>query len=274
LAFAEAYGLERFVQCRTRVTRVEPLSAAGSLGTALGCGASDANGVGPETSAAALAADSTGPAANGSDPAATRRWRVTSEPTADDARLSPVTVVAAPDAARHRESEEFEAVVVCNGHYSEPRLPPDSGPPLARLAAAPIFGADYTALHALQNTHPVTASHASCRQCLLRSQAALEQADLQIALRDPACWQLTAYLTTAGAEVFPSTVMHTHSYREPSPFAGQRVVVVGASASGVDISREIATVAKKVRANRSLYAPRQPRSRILQIGCLAAKTRT
>ena len=41
-------------------------------------------------------------------------------------------------------------------------------------------------------------------------------------------------------------VMHTHSYREPSPFAGQRVVVVGASASGEDISREIARVAKKV----------------------------
>ncbi len=45
--------------------------------------------------------------------------------------------------------------------------------------------------------------------------------------------------------------MHTHSYREPSLFAGQRVVVVGASASGEDISREIARFAKKVR----LFAP-------------------
>ena len=40
--------------------------------------------------------------------------------------------------------------------------------------------------------------------------------------------------------------MHTHSYREPEAFAGQRVVVVGASASGEDISREIARVARKV----------------------------
>lgn len=40
--------------------------------------------------------------------------------------------------------------------------------------------------------------------------------------------------------------MHTHSYREPEQFTGQRVVVVGASASGEDISREIASVARKV----------------------------
>ena len=46
-------------------------------------------------------------------------------------------------------------------------------------------------------------------------------------------------------------MMHTHSYREPSLFAGQRVVVVGASASGEDISREIARFAKKVRLTSS-----------------------
>ena len=46
-------------------------------------------------------------------------------------------------------------------------------------------------------------------------------------------------------------MMHTHSYREPSPFSGQRVVVVGASASGEDISREIARLAKKAW----LFAP-------------------
>jgi len=148
LAFAEAYGLERFVQCRTRVTNVEPLPAASTPGTAPG-GASSANGVGPAPSSAAPTANGTGPVANGSSPAARRRWRVTSEPTADDARLSPVTVIAAPDAARHRETEEFEAVVVCNGHYSEPRLPPDSGPPrCAWLLQPPVLEAGSTALHA------------------------------------------------------------------------------------------------------------------------------
>ena len=40
--------------------------------------------------------------------------------------------------------------------------------------------------------------------------------------------------------------MHSHNYRENSSFTGQRVVVVGASASGQDISRDIALVAAKV----------------------------
>ena len=126
LAFAEAYGLERFVQCRTRVTRVEPLPAASTPGSASG-GAVSVNGLVSANNGAAPAANGTGPVANGSSPAAGRRWRVTSEPTADGPRLSPVTVVAAPDAAGRSETEDFEAVVVCNGHYSEPRLPPDSG---------------------------------------------------------------------------------------------------------------------------------------------------
>ena len=47
--------------------------------------------------------------------------------------------------------------------------------------------------------------------------------------------------------MFPGALMHTHSYREPASFAGQRVVVVGASPSGEDISREVARVARKVR---------------------------
>lgn len=41
--------------------------------------------------------------------------------------------------------------------------------------------------------------------------------------------------------------MHSHNYREAGPFAGQRVVVVGAAASGEDIGREIAQTAAEVR---------------------------
>lgn len=41
--------------------------------------------------------------------------------------------------------------------------------------------------------------------------------------------------------------MHSHNYREAGPFAGQRVVVVGAAASGEDIGREIAETAAEVR---------------------------
>ena len=74
-----------------------------------------------------------------------------------------------------RREEVYDALCVCNGHYSEPRV-------------APIDGADK----------------------------------------------------------FPGAVMHSHNYREPSVFAGKRVVIVGAGASGEDIAREVATVADEV----------------------------
>eukprot|EP00051_Salpingoeca_urceolata_P016770 m.224849 g.224849 ORF g.224849 m.224849 type:complete len:272 (-) comp18777_c0_seq10:662-1477(-) len=46
----------------------------------------------------------------------------------------------------------------------------------------------------------------------------------------------------AGAEVFPGRLMHSHSYRRPGPFKGQRVVVVGAASSGSDIAIELSKV--------------------------------
>ena len=49
-----------------------------------------------------------------------------------------------------------------------------------------------------------------------------------------------------GAEEFPGRQIHTHNFRENGPFRGQTVVVMGASASGQDIAREIAEVASKV----------------------------
>ena len=51
----------------------------------------------------------------------------------------------------------------------------------------------------------------------------------------------------AGQAAFPGRISHSHNYREPSSYKGQRVVCVGASASGTDISREIASVADEVR---------------------------
>ena len=51
-----------------------------------------------------------------------------------------------------------------------------------------------------------------------------------------------------GSEIFPGTVMHSHNYRVNEAFKGQVVVLVGASASGEDICREIAEVADKVHA--------------------------
>jgi hypothetical protein len=94
-----------------------------------------------------------------------------------------------------QESQEFDAIVVCNGHYSVPNVP-----------------------------------------------------------------------FIPGRDEWPGHQMHSHSYRENTPFAGKSVVVLGVSASGEDISREIAEVASKVntmhrdfkcvmRCNSNLVAP-------------------
>ena len=49
-----------------------------------------------------------------------------------------------------------------------------------------------------------------------------------------------------GAKDFPGTIVHSHSYRDNKAFRGLTVVVIGASASGEDICREIALTAEKV----------------------------
>lgn len=42
-------------------------------------------------------------------------------------------------------------------------------------------------------------------------------------------------------------VLHSHSYRYAEPFSGQSVVVLGAKASGLDISIELAKVGAQVK---------------------------
>lgn len=74
-----------------------------------------------------------------------------------------------------KEVQLFDALVVCNGHYSEPRTP-----------------------------------------------------------------------ELPGSGVFPGYQIHSHNYRDPEPFRGQRVVIIGAAASGEDIAHEISAVADQV----------------------------
>ena len=47
-----------------------------------------------------------------------------------------------------------------------------------------------------------------------------------------------------GLEDFPGVALHSHNYRRPDAFAGLRVVVLGTSVSGGDLTREIAGVAE------------------------------
>ena len=54
------------------------------------------------------------------------------------------------------------------------------------------------------------------------------------------------YPEIPGIEQFLGKTMHSHSYRQPTIFQGKTVIVLGAAASGSDISLEIAKVAKTV----------------------------
>ncbi|XP_053703587.1 uncharacterized protein LOC128748664 [Synchiropus splendidus] len=49
-----------------------------------------------------------------------------------------------------------------------------------------------------------------------------------------------------GLDNFKGQVLHSHSYRSPEPFAGRSVVVLGAGASGMDISIELANAGASV----------------------------
>ncbi|MGW7362064.1 flavin-containing monooxygenase [Streptomyces sp. NPDC054841] len=53
-----------------------------------------------------------------------------------------------------------------------------------------------------------------------------------------------------GPELFTGTVLHAADYRSPAEFAGQRIVVVGAGNSAVQIAAELATVAHVTLATR------------------------
>uniref|UniRef100_A0A7S4PXJ1 Flavin-containing monooxygenase n=1 Tax=Alexandrium monilatum TaxID=311494 RepID=A0A7S4PXJ1_9DINO len=67
-----------------------------------------------------------------------------------------------------------------------------------------------------------------------------------------------------GAEEFRGRVTHACEYREPTPFAGRRVLVVGAAFSGADIAADLAGAAASVTiaCRRPLwYLPRYINSR-------------
>ncbi|MQA10257.1 MAG: SidA/IucD/PvdA family monooxygenase [Pseudonocardiaceae bacterium] len=66
-----------------------------------------------------------------------------------------------------------------------------------------------------------------------------------------------------GLASFTGTVLHTSDYREPTRFAGQRVVVVGAANSAVQIGAELAGHATVTLATRHpvKFAPQRPLGR-------------
>jgi cation diffusion facilitator CzcD-associated flavoprotein CzcO len=138
-AFADHYSLREMVRLGVRVEACAPLLLEGEEEGAQEAAAErgreqrgDAAGpAGPSPAAAAAAA---------SDPRrlwGPRRWRVVTRPASPHTaahQASNLGSTAAAEAgtaaaAAAVEEKEYDAVVVCNGHYSEPRLPPVSRPP-------------------------------------------------------------------------------------------------------------------------------------------------
>lgn len=66
-----------------------------------------------------------------------------------------------------------------------------------------------------------------------------------------------SYPEIPGLRHFKGRVMHSIEYDDPAPFAGRTVLLVGARASGADIAREIASVAKCVYLSDSTCTEKQ-----------------
>ena len=98
-AFADAFDLKRLVRFHTRVLEAEPVATDVSL---------------PEETSESSDAHP-----------ARHQWRLTSEPLPPATDASPAA--SADGASGGSTTELFDGLVVCNGHYSEPRLPPAKG---------------------------------------------------------------------------------------------------------------------------------------------------
>lgn len=78
--------------------------------------------------------------------------------------------------------------------------------------------------------------------------------------------------TLPGLDTFTGTVLHSADYREPSPFAGERVIVVGAANTAVQVGYELAKVATVTLATRKpvRFAPQRPLGRDVHFWSIAS----
>jgi putative flavoprotein involved in K+ transport len=75
-----------------------------------------------------------------------------------------------------------------------------------------------------------------------------------------------------GLDMFAGTVLHSADYREPTPFTGQRVVVVGGANTAVQVGYELAKVATVTLATRKpvKFAPQRPLGRDVHFWSIAS----
>ena len=72
----------------------------------------------------------------------------------------------------------------------------------------------------------------------------------------PYAWKMCSLQCSLWRSLAAGTVMHSHSYRVPEPYSGQSVVVLGAGASGLDISMELAGANAQVPNSVLTLAPK------------------
>jgi cation diffusion facilitator CzcD-associated flavoprotein CzcO len=115
-AFAEEFGLLQHVRFGTEVQRLQPVQAAAAA-------AAGASGEAGGSSDASGSASSSGSAA----PDGWLRWEVTTQPAQQGQQHqqgdSPSASPGCSGTGASSSSQQYDAVVVCNGHYSRPRLP-------------------------------------------------------------------------------------------------------------------------------------------------------
>eukprot|EP00058_Branchiostoma_floridae_P004284 XP_002589772.1 hypothetical protein BRAFLDRAFT_90445 [Branchiostoma floridae] len=71
-----------------------------------------------------------------------------------------------------------------------------------------------------------------------------------------------------GTDRFQGRTLHSHDYRVPEPFRGRNVVIIGASASGIDLCVQIAAVAERVvisHSNPPFMRPRRLPPNVSQV---------
>jgi hypothetical protein len=122
-AYAAIFQLEQHVQFQTQVVRAVPVATLPSAVT--GTPAQPSNGSSSGVSTSGAHATSKGAVGSCDIPPSEQRWQVTIAP----AHRGKSTAGAAtrPDTADNQITSVFDALVVCNGHFSEPRLPDAAG---------------------------------------------------------------------------------------------------------------------------------------------------
>lgn len=90
----------------------------------------------------------------------------------------------------------------------------------------------------------VTNCHVEDDQWIVSTQATSERFDSLVVCNGH--YSVPHVPALPGIEGFAGRMVHSHNYREPTPFEGRVVALLGTAASGVDLANEIAAVAREV----------------------------